>query len=356
MSIILLVLGIKIKTVGFFFLIFLFNSCANKSDRNFIRQNIGKIEDFFSINQKTARKFKVRNGTLKKGKVKKNSIKQRQVAVSTALTSNKKKKKLKKFRYPAGYPSSFKKYDQNSGFSWKKFHPRVYVNEEHVLEVSYLGVVAGYVKLVSKSIVNIGGKDVYHFQAHLRSARFYSSIYSVDDNIDSYVSIDNFLPIKYIQFQRESGQHVDQVQLFDHENLITHFWYKKLKKGRIKRDEKSIPIPRYFQDSFSTLYFLRGFPLNEGDKYSFPIISKAKIWVLNALVDKTEDISIAGKIIKAIRLKAVTRSPSALEDKGEFVIWYSADNFRKILKFQAKIKIGSIKGVLVEFRPGASSE
>ena len=75
-------------------------------------------------------------------------------------------------------------------------------------------------------------------------------------------------------------------------------------------------------------------------------------WLLKIEVMGEEVISINGSDINAFKLKAETHFPGVLQKSGDINFWYSADETRKLVKFQAKIKIGSIYGELVEYKPG----
>ena len=59
-----------------------------------------------------------------------------------------------------------------------------------------------------------------------------------------------------------------------------------------------------------------------------------------------------GKDVKAYRLNAETRFPGVLEKKGDILFWYSADDQKKLMKFEAEVKIGSVSGELVEYSRG----
>jgi hypothetical protein len=41
-----------------------------------------------------------------------------------------------------------------------------------------------------------------------------------------------------------------------------------------------------------------------------------------------------------------------LQKNGDINFWYSADPARRLLKFKAKVKLGSIYGELVDYKPG----
>lgn len=238
---------------------------------------------------------------------------------------------------------------------WTQSRPIVDVGESFIFEVSYFGITAGHIKLTTEKEKVVNGKPRYHFNASMRSARFYSTFYSLDDSIDSYLDKENFLPVKYVLTQRESGQSVDDLQVFDHEKNETHVFYKRLKKGKKKTYRKIASIPTSFHDSYSAIHFVRSFPLRIGDKYEFPVITRGKKWILKIDTVKHENIKIMGKYTKAVKIKAETHYPGVLEKKGDINFWFSADKHKKLLKFDAKVKIGTITGDLVDYQKGKLS-
>lgn len=253
------------------------------------------------------------------------------------------------------YPEAFPKYDAKSEKIWPLVKPKIFVGEKFTFKVGYLGITAGYIQLTTEKPVKIGAEDVFHFSAKMRSARYYSYIYSLDDSISSYVRKKDFIPMKYVLAQRESSQTVDDLQLFDTDDLKTYHWYKRIKHGKLKEVELSKYIPRYFQDSYSALHFVRALPLEIGDVYEFPIVTRGKIWILKLKVEREEKIEVMDEEIAALRINAETRFPGVLEKRGDILFWFSADKYKKLLKFEAQVKIGSISGEIVEYQSGESN-
>jgi hypothetical protein len=185
----------------------------------------------------------------------------------------------------------------------------------------------------------------------LKSAPFYRFMYSLDDVIESFVDKDNFIPIKYSLMQREKNKSVDDFQFFDWENKLSLFRYKKVKEGKVHKKSKDIPIPQFFQDAFSPLFFLRGLPLKDGDKYSFPIVTRSKMTIFDLEVIGRETIDSEIGKRKAIKMRALTRYSGDFVKKGEMTFWFSDDDRRIFLKFKAEVKIGSVWGEIVEYSP-----
>ena len=257
---------------------------------------------------------------------------------------------------PSDYPEEYKAYDAKSKGVWEKFKPVFYPGEQSIMAVTYMGVTAGYITINSKEITTLNGKQAYHYYARFKSSDSYRYFYWLDDKLETFVEKDNFLPMKYSLVQREKKQNVDDLQLFDFKKMMTYNWYKRVKEGSNKDEKGENKIPRYAQDSFSALQFVRGLPLNKGDQYEFPVITRGKFWILKVEVMDEETITVAGQDVKAIKIRAETNFPGVLKKSGDINFWYGADSERRLLKFQAKIKLGSLYGEVVEFKPGTKAQ
>jgi hypothetical protein len=200
--------------------------------------------------------------------------------------------------------------------------------------------------------VKLSDKNAFHYYARFKSKDAFRYFYWLDDTIETFIETSSYLPVKYSLIQREKKQNVDDLELFDFKKLKTYHWYKRVKEGSNKDEKIERYIPRFTQDSFSALQFVRGLPLHKGDLYDFPVVTRGEPWLLKIEVMGEESITVNGNDIKAYRLKAETHFPGVLQKSGDINFWYSADETRKLVKFQAKVKIGSIYGELVEYKPG----
>lgn len=345
------------------------SSCATKKDTDFMEIDSEAVETNLKLDEKKLKRFAVKNISepqIKEIFTKKNkppilAAKKFKSKNTSERSKNSKVKridhlKLVKGLYPIDYPEAFKNYDKKSKKAWGLSRPKIFLGEKFTFKVAYLGITAGHIQMETLPVVEIGEERAYHFKARMRSARYYSYIYKLDDSLESFTSVNDFFPMKYVLLQRESGQKVDDLQLFDRGELKTYHFYKRLKKGKRKEHEIERPIPRFFQDSYSALHFVRGFPMEKGDKYEFPIVTRGKIWILKIKVEGKETIDVNGKEIKAIRLNAETHFPGVLEKKGDILFWYSADEQKRLLKFKAHVKIGAVEGELVDYVPGKEIE
>lgn len=250
---------------------------------------------------------------------------------------------------PADYPPEMLQMNAKAKAVWELYKPNHRVDEKAYLDIHYLGMTVGKIMVSNKGKKMINGKEVWHFHARFKSAPFYSNIYELDDSVDTYVTSDQFLSIKYSLIQRETKQDVDDLQLYDRDQMKT-FWFYHQKKSdgtvRDKKEEKYMPF--YSVDPFSVVFFYQGLPLKNGDIYEIPIVNKTKILILRSQVEGREKIETEKGSRNAIRLHATTKYTGETLKSGDMYFWFSDDEKRTLLKAQAKIKIGSVTGDIVE--------
>lgn len=253
-------------------------------------------------------------------------------------------------KLPADYKPTLIPVNAKAEKVWKLYKSNHRVNEKIILDIHYLGMTVGKIMVTNKGKEIINGKEVWHFHSRFKSAPFYSNIYELDDTVDTYVTTDQFLSIRYSLIQRESKQDVDDLQLHDRDQMKT-FWFYKQKKsdGTLRNKEKNAFIPYFSIDPFSVLFFFQGLPLNNGDVYEIPLVNKAKVLILKSEVEGREEVDTEiGKKMKAIRVHATTQYTGETLKSGDMYLWFSDDGHRRLIKAQAKIKIGSVTADIVD--------
>lgn len=245
---------------------------------------------------------------------------------------------------PKNYPKDFIEINKVTEKYWDQFKWPASSDEEIYMDINYLGVTAGKIVIKVEDDKEIGGKPVYHVNARLKSAPFYKYVYELDDNVDSYILKERFLPLKFSLIQRESSQDIDDLQLFDHDETKVYWYWKRKTDEKEKKKQKNEFAPTLFQDPLSVVFFLRGLPLKIGDVYTIPIINKGKVEILTTKVEKTETIETELGKQEAIKVKAYTKYTGETLKSGDMVFWFSKDADHHFLKFKAKIKLGSISG------------
>ncbi len=250
---------------------------------------------------------------------------------------------------PADYPAELLEINKKAQKVWEVYKPNHIAEEKNYLDIHYLGMTVGKIMVSNKGKKMINGKEHWHFHARFKSAPFYSSIYELDDTVDTYVTTEQFLSSRFSLIQRESKQDVDDLQLHDRDQMKTFSFYKQKKSdGTIKNKEKEAHIPFFSIDPFSVLFFYQGLPLKGGDVYEIPVINKSRILILKSEVEGREKIKTELGEKNAIRVHATTKYTGETLKSGDMYFWFSDDNKRTLLKAQAKIKIGSVTADIVD--------
>lgn len=315
--------------------------------------------------KKGKKKVKVKKRGSYKNKMKKVVRKKKHIDAKKKLTKVKSKKSKKNQiteqkvaeveRDPSkadGYPEKFVKFDKNSEGVWDSYRENIYIHEKSTYKVKYIGATAGTIEIETLPLTTLNEEEVYHFKALVKTANYYSFIYWVNDTLHSYVARDGFLPLKYVLAQREKKQDIDDLQLFDRDKLKTIFLYRKVKNGKTTKREVTKDIPFFFQDSFSSIQFVRGLPLKVGTRFYYPVVNKAKYWLLKMHVVRKETLDIMDKEVEAYKIAAETQFPGALKKAGDIFFWYSTDPTQRLLKFEGKVKIGTLAGELIDYQAG----
>ncbi len=361
------------KTTLFALLTILFVSCSTtlkqffSGDDDINQRNEKLMQEDFEVEETVLEKFKEgdapEKGLVQKEKPKKvepekvsptkekrNADRPKFVAVKKRHKENKsiQKKTIPKEIYPIDYPNDLKVLDKTSLKYWNQLKAEIIPNEKTVMDISYMGISTGKITISTLEDTMIGGQSVYHVNARIKTADFYSYLYELDDFCDSFITKEKFLPIKFSLIQRESAQNIDDLQLFDLDGLKTYSLYKRVTDEKTKKTKKEEFIPHYFQDPLSIVFFIRSLPLNKkNQKYTIPIVNQGKVEILTATVQETETINtqIGKKLARKVSI--FTRAKGKTISGGNMTFWFSEDEKKIFLKFKAKIKIGSISGEIV---------
>jgi hypothetical protein len=276
-------------------------------------------------------------------------------SAKTKLKKNDKPEEVKKSKhangliYPADFPDELIKIDSENLKFHKSMKMIAPVNEKTFIDISYMGITVGKIILSAKKDNEIAGRPVHHLFAKLVSAPFYKYIYKLDDVVESFVDKESLLPVKYSLVQRESGQSIDDLQLFDRDKKMTYFREKRIKKGKTRYQKKDVPIPHYAQDGLSSLFYLKSIPGIVGNTYNFPLVTKGRVTIMTVHVQKREKIETEMGEFNAILFKMKTRYSGDVVKKGDLKFWLTDDARRIVLKFEASTNMGRVKGETVAF-------
>lgn len=227
------------------------------------------------------------------------------------------------------------------------------VGEKVTHSVSYFAAEAGTLTLEIKPFIEVNNRKSYNFFMGLKTSPLFSTFYSVDDYVETYVDYENLVPHVFKLNARESGKLVQANSFFDHAKLKAQFWEKKYtKKNGEEEKNQSWDILPFSQNAFSGIFYMRVFAWEVGKSYSFRVADDEKNITFDGTAIEKEKLDTDAGEFDAIKIKAKVLARGKLEQTGNFYIWISDDARKIILKLEAEMKIGKVVSEITEYHSG----
>lgn len=227
------------------------------------------------------------------------------------------------------------------------------VGEKVVHSVSYFGTTAGILTFSVRPFLEVNHRKSYNFQVDIKSSRLFSSFYSVEDKVETYVDYETLVPHVFKLDIKESGQLKQAQSFFDQQSLKANYWENKYtEKGGHEEKKLAWDILPYSQNAFSAIFYMRLFKWNVGKEYVFRVSDDEKNIVFRGkALEKVTLETDAGKF-EAIKIRAEIVSRGALAQTGDLFLWLSNDDRKYVLRIEAKIKIGTLVSEVTSLDPG----
>ena len=217
------------------------------------------------------------------------------------------------------------------------------VGEKVIHSVSYFGAEAGKLTFAVKPFVEVNGKKSYNFVVDIKSSSLFSNFYSVDDQVETYVDYEELVPYVFKLKIKESGQLKEARSYFDQQTLKANYWEKKYTEKNGHEEKKlAWDLMPYSQNAFSAVFYMRFFKWNVGQEYAFRVSDDEKNVIFKGKAIEKVKLNTNAGAFDAIKIKAEITSRGALSQTGDLYLWVSDDEHKYMLRFEAKIKIGTI--------------
>jgi len=204
------------------------------------------------------------------------------------------------------------------------------IGERLTYNVSFTGITAGQASL---EVVNDTVVNNYH-QLHIRfKARTtfpVSSIYTINDQVDTWLDSKYLYTKKLTKNIREGNYINDSYTIIDYDQLIA------ITNG------DTIIIDQFLRDSYSLFYFLRTIPLIIGEIIDFTAFDGKKITPFQVITKTKETINTMAGTFPCLVVKPFREGTTLLKNKGDMMIWFSDDKIRLPIQIRIKLKYGSM--------------
>lgn len=225
-------------------------------------------------------------------------------------------------------------------------------DERIVYNVTWAGIRAGEFLLEYKGIEKLHGREVYHFRGKTRSAGVVKWFYKIEDELDSYVDVKTFLPVKYVETLK-NRKRVEEITLdFDWAKNEVRRSKVSRKRGEFKKKTSSstLKLEGPVQEFISSFYFMRLQQLAEGDTLTFDVCDGKKVWQVSFEGQAGGNVkSKEGKFNSTILLMPKVTKDGKELDKGTFMIWQTNDQSRIPVLMKGRVKLlGTVSAKLCD--------
>lgn len=244
--------------------------------------------------------------------------------------------------------------EDSEGFD-KKRRPPVdpfKVGEKVVHAVSYLGATAGHLTFSVKPFAVVNGKKSYNFVIDVKSTSFFSRVFAVDDQIQTYVDYDELVPHAFKLNIHDAYQVKEAQSYFDNESLRADYWeHRYTEKGGHEEKKQNWAILPYSQNPFSAIFYMRVFNWTVGKDYVFRVADDEKNVEFKAHALGKEVLNTEAGTFNTIKLKAEVVSRGKLK-ATDFYLWITDDSRKYVVRIDVKLPVGTLTSEAIKIEEG----
>jgi hypothetical protein len=215
---------------------------------------------------------------------------------------------------------------------------------ENVVFSIFYGPIPAGIGSLTLSMDSLDGDSLYHASWSMRTNRFFSFFYKIDDKIDSFFTGDSLLSVEFSKSIKE-GSH--------EEKASCHFFYEE--GMAVYSDGDTVELIPNSRDYLTTLYYVRNMDLAENSETTLVHHTGKKNTELMVKVVGREMVETSVDDFECLVVDLVSES-GGIFARGPLRIWLADDEARVPVQLKAKTAIGAITGVLRELELGRDSE
>ena len=222
------------------------------------------------------------------------------------------------------------------------------MGEELKLSLRWMMLPAGTASLKVVSGEFVKGRPTVRLTGRLLSSVIVDTIYHVDNRIDVLIDREALFPYRFLLSMLETHQKKETRVKFDHVSKVAHYQAnrKSAKWGNKVEDRKDV-VPKYVKDMYTALYYARTLDYALGRTEVLDLYENGKNMQLKLTPVGTELVVSSLGAFQCLKIRVQLALNNVLKPMGDVFIWLSDDSKKYIVKFDAKIKIGSLNGLLI---------
>jgi hypothetical protein len=189
--------------------------------------------------------------------------------------------------------------------------------------------------------VEWNGRTLLAIRFETKSNAVLSTLYPVDDFVETLVDPDTFLPVRFTKNLREGRHRYHEVTTFDHAAGTAHL------RNLVKDSEKTYPIDSDTRDLVSFMYAMRNAQFQVGTEQDFRVMADEKLYdlTIKALGQEQLRLDSYGKV-KTVKLEPEAAFQGLFVRKGKMMLWVTEDDRQLLAKASIKVPVANVNVVL----------
>ncbi len=218
---------------------------------------------------------------------------------------------------------------------------------EEIVYRAYWGRISVGESVATTAWVEEDGRRLIRVRFRTRSNRVLSTLYPVDDVVETFIDPETFLPIRFVKNLSEGRYRAHEVTEFDHEAGIARW------RSLLRDRERDFDIEPDTRDLITFMYFMRNAALTPGERIQARVMADEKLYDVYVDVHGEERIRVRGDRIRSYMLEPEAAFEGVFVRRGRMWIWISADERQMLTRLSAEIPVAHIHLLLDEVRrPG----
>jgi Protein of unknown function (DUF3108) len=214
------------------------------------------------------------------------------------------------------------------------------VGEKLTFDINYGFITAGTATMEVAKLIKYSERPCYQIITRANSNSFFSSVYKVDDKVESLIDAVALFSWRFEKNLREGTYKSDRLCLFDQRN------------HQVIYNNDTTICPPFSQDALSVLYFVRTQPLEPGKSIFVDNFTDGKLYSLEVRVLRREKVTVDAGTFDCIVVEPLLQTVGVFKHEGKLTVWLTDDRLRMPVLMKSKILVGSVSAELTDYTLG----
>lgn len=174
-----------------------------------------------------------------------------------------------------------------------------------------------------------------------RSSRFVSTLYRVEDQFESTVSLKPFCSLKILKQTHEGRHHRETIVDFLPDQKIARLQERNLDTPSAPVRRAQAQTPECVQDILSALFYMQMQPMVLGKTVQVAVNDGGRTYNVMVDIQQRETIKTDAGTFQAIRVEPRV-SGGLLRRPGRLYVWYTDDAEHRLVQMKARVSVGTI--------------